>query len=132
PSSSSERGNPLATINPNDIESMTVLKDASATAIYGSRGSNGVILINTKKGTSGKLQINVAASSGLQEVPHKGRPNMMNATEFAQFRKEAIEDRIRFEEGREPTRSEERRVGKECGLGGTSYQQQQYRTSRNI
>lgn len=103
PSSSSERGNPLATINPNDIESMTVLKDASATAIYGSRGSNGVILINTKKGTSGKLQINVAASSGLQEVPHKGRPNMMNATEFAQFRKEAIEDRVRFEEGREPT-----------------------------
>ena len=103
PSSSSERGNPLATINPNDIESMTVLKDASATAIYGSRGSNGVILINTKKGTSGKLQINVAASSGLQEVPKKGRPNMMNAQEFAQFRKEAIEDRIRFEEDREPT-----------------------------
>src|SRR5690606_6436357 len=59
--------------------------------------------INTKKGTSGKLQINVAASSGLQEVPQKGRPNMMNAQEFAQFRKEAIEDRVRFEENREPT-----------------------------
>jgi len=103
PSSSNERGNPMASINPNDIESMTVLKDASATAIYGSRGSNGVILINTKKGTVGKMKLDVAASSGLQEVPQKGRPNMMNASEFAQFRKEAIEDKIRFEEGREPT-----------------------------
>jgi iron complex outermembrane receptor protein len=46
--------NPLATINPNDIETFTVLKDASATAIYGSRASNGVILITTKKGTSGQ------------------------------------------------------------------------------
>ncbi len=103
PSSSSERSNPLATINPNDIESMTVLKDASATAIYGSRGSNGVVLINTKKGAVGKMKIDVAASSGLQQVPQRGRPNLMNAQEFAQFRKEAIEDKIRFEEGREPT-----------------------------
>ena len=46
-------GNPLSVINPNDIESFTVLKDASATAIYGSRASNGVILITTKKGTVG-------------------------------------------------------------------------------
>jgi len=103
PSSSSERNNPLATINPADIESMTVLKDASATAIYGSRGSNGVILINTKKGAIGAMKINVAASTGLQQVPKKGRPNLMNAQEFAQFRKEAIEDKIRYEEGREPT-----------------------------
>lgn len=50
-------GNPLSTINPNDIESFTVLKDASATAIYGSRASNGVILITTKKGSDGKLNI---------------------------------------------------------------------------
>lgn len=103
PSSSSERNNPLATINPADIESMTVLKDASATAIYGSRGSNGVILINTKKGAIGAMKINVAASTGLQQIPKKGRPNLMNAQEFAQFRKEAIEDKIRYEEGREPT-----------------------------
>jgi len=103
PSSSSERGNPMSSINPNDIESMTVLKDASATAIYGSRGSNGVILINTKRGSDGNMKIDVAASSGLQQVPQKGRPNLMNASEFAQFRKEAIEDKIRYEEGREPT-----------------------------
>jgi TonB-dependent starch-binding outer membrane protein SusC len=49
--------NPLAALNPNDIESYTVLKDASATAIYGSRASNGVIIITTKKGTVGKLQL---------------------------------------------------------------------------
>ncbi len=50
--------NPLATINQNDIESVTILKDASATAIYGSRASNGVIIITTKKGKSGEMQIN--------------------------------------------------------------------------
>jgi TonB-dependent SusC/RagA subfamily outer membrane receptor len=49
--------NPLATLNPNDIETFTVLKDASATAIYGSRASNGVIIITTKKGKDGKPQI---------------------------------------------------------------------------
>jgi len=103
PSSSSERSNPLATINPSDIESLTVLKDASATAIYGSRGANGIVLINTRKGAAGRLRTDVSATSGLQEVPMKGRPNLMNAAEFAQFRKEAIEDRIRSEENREPT-----------------------------
>ncbi|RJE72667.1 TonB-dependent receptor [Reichenbachiella sp. MSK19-1] len=51
--------NPLNTLNPNDIESFTVLKDASAAAIYGSRASNGVILITTKKGKSGKLKVNL-------------------------------------------------------------------------
>lgn len=49
--------NPLSTINPNDIESFSILKDASATAIYGSRASNGVIIITTKKGTVGKMKI---------------------------------------------------------------------------
>lgn len=55
----------LSMINPNDIESMNILKDASATAIYGSRASNGVILITTKKGTSQKLQINVSSNNSL-------------------------------------------------------------------
>src|SRR2546421_4182575 len=50
--------NPLSLINPNDIESMNILKDASAAAIYGSRAANGVILITTKKGSAGKLKIN--------------------------------------------------------------------------
>ncbi|HEY8937717.1 MAG TPA: TonB-dependent receptor [Cyclobacteriaceae bacterium] len=62
--------NPLATLNPNDIETFTVLKDASATAIYGSRASNGVIIITTKKGKSGKPQFsyngNVSVSSPIK------------------------------------------------------------------
>lgn len=64
--------NSLSLINPNDIESFTVLKDASATAIYGSRASNGVILITTKKGTSAgskKLDINYGGSFGMNTVP---------------------------------------------------------------
>ena len=52
-------GNPLNFINPNDIASMEILKDASATAIYGSRGANGVILITTKKGRSGAPTVDV-------------------------------------------------------------------------
>jgi iron complex outermembrane receptor protein len=61
--------NPLTTINPNDIESFTVLKDASSTAIYGSRASNGVIIITTKKGKSGAMELNYNASASLSEAP---------------------------------------------------------------
>lgn len=57
--------NPLSTINPNDIESFTVLKDASAAAIYGSRASNGVIIITTKKGSSGKLKFNLNSQASM-------------------------------------------------------------------
>ena len=76
-------GNPLNTINPNDIESIDVLKDASATAIYGSRGSNGVIIVTTKRGKAGKSQIQVDAYTGFQQLGRK--IPMMNAQEFAQF-----------------------------------------------
>jgi iron complex outermembrane receptor protein len=63
--------NPLSTINTNDIETFTVLKDASATAIYGSRASNGVIIITTKKGKSGKAQLayNGTSPSALAPAP---------------------------------------------------------------
>ena len=54
---------PLNAINPNDIESIEVLKDADATAIYGSRGTNGVIIITTKKGRSGKIKVDVNMSA---------------------------------------------------------------------
>lgn len=60
--------NALADINPADIESMEVLKDASTTAIYGSRAANGVVLITTKKGKAGKTQINVNSSYGFNEI----------------------------------------------------------------
>ncbi|MDO4164751.1 MAG: TonB-dependent receptor [Bacteroides sp.] len=59
-------GNFLSLINPSDIESMTILKDASSTAIYGSRASNGVIIITTKKGNSDKLKINLSTTNSIQ------------------------------------------------------------------
>jgi TonB-linked SusC/RagA family outer membrane protein len=89
---SGQVSNPLNVINPNDIESVTVLKDASSTAIYGSRGSNGVIVITTKQGARGEPVVNVSAYTGIQQVPQKGRPQMLNGTEFAQFRKDMIVD----------------------------------------
>lgn len=68
-------------LSPNDVESIQVLKDASATAIYGSRASNGVIIISTKKGKANKLTVNVDAYSSFQTVAN--RPNLANATEYA-------------------------------------------------
>lgn len=63
---SGNSGNFLSLINPNDIESMTVLKDASSTAIYGSRASNGVIIITTKKGSGGKTKVSFSTTQSLQ------------------------------------------------------------------
>jgi TonB-linked SusC/RagA family outer membrane protein len=71
----------ISTINPNDIESLEVLKDASATAIYGARGANGVILITTKRGTSGKAVFNYGFSIGVQRLNHK--LDLMNAGDYA-------------------------------------------------
>jgi TonB-linked SusC/RagA family outer membrane protein len=82
----------LSLINPNEIESISILKDASSTALYGSRAANGVVMITTKKAKPGKTAINVSAYYGVQQVPQKGRPEMMNGTEFAQFKKESYED----------------------------------------
>jgi len=73
----------LNSINPNDIESIDVLKDASATAIYGSRGANGVVIITTKRGKAGTDGITFEAYTGVQNVRHKY--DMMNATEFGQY-----------------------------------------------
>ena len=77
----------LTTLNPNDIESTQVLKDASATAIYGARGANGVILITTKKGTSGKTSFNFGANSGLAYVPRTY--DIMNAEQYLRLMKAA-------------------------------------------
>jgi len=76
--------NGLTGINPRDIESMTVLKDASATAIYGSRGANGVILITTKKGKQGKAQMNVFASSTISRVNET--IGVLDGIQYAQYR----------------------------------------------
>lgn len=77
----------LTTINPDDIESIEVLKDASATAIYGARGSGGVILITTKKGKAGTSVVIFGAELGFQT--NANPYNMLNATEFEQLNDEA-------------------------------------------
>lgn len=77
--------NPLSTINPSDIQSIEVLKDVSATAIYGSRGANGVILITTKKGTRGKTTVNYRYTAGWDAVSKK--LDLMTASEWAAFQK---------------------------------------------
>ncbi|HET7179069.1 MAG TPA: SusC/RagA family TonB-linked outer membrane protein, partial [Chryseosolibacter sp.] len=71
----------LNTINPNDIESIEVLKDASATAIYGSRGANGVILVTTKHGQTGKPSLTYSINAGWQKLSHK--LDLMNAGDYA-------------------------------------------------
>ena len=73
-------GTDIRYLDPNDIESMEVLKDASATAIYGTQASNGVILITTKKGKAGKVNFQFDASFGLQTI---GSPNMADGLEYA-------------------------------------------------
>ena len=80
---SSSNTSVLSTINPSDITSIEVLKDASATAIYGSRASNGVVLITTKRGQEGKPKLTYEGYAGWQELP--GKLEVMNLKEFAQF-----------------------------------------------
>ncbi|MBS5021320.1 MAG: TonB-dependent receptor [Alistipes sp.] len=79
--------NGLSNLNTNDIESMEVLKDASSAAIYGSRGSNGVILITTKKGRSETIQVSYDGYYGVEQVSKK--VDLMNAYQYAQVSKEA-------------------------------------------
>lgn len=78
--------NPLASINPNDIESIQVLKDASATAIYGSRATNGVVLITTKQGKEGKVKISYNARVDFSTVAKKYK--LLNAYEYGLFENE--------------------------------------------
>ena len=77
-----ENSNPLSSINPSDIVSMDVLKDASATAIYGSRASNGVIMITTKRGQAGEATVTYDGYAGWQEMPKQ--LDMLNLRQYAQ------------------------------------------------
>jgi TonB-linked SusC/RagA family outer membrane protein len=77
----------LMDINPSDIESIEILKDASATAIYGSRGSNGVILITTRRGYAGGTQIEYSGFAGLQNMAN--RVDLMNAERYIEMNREA-------------------------------------------
>ncbi len=82
--------NPLAAINPNDIESIEILKDAGSAGIYGSRGSNGVILITTKRGKTGKPSFSFSTKSGLQSPA--SQPNFVSGSEWIQLYQEAWEN----------------------------------------
>lgn len=82
--------NPLANINPNDIESIEVLKDASSTAIYGSRGANGVIIITTKQGKSGKNNITFSSNFSISKVVKK--IDVLDAVTYAKYMNEQAEN----------------------------------------
>jgi TonB-dependent starch-binding outer membrane protein SusC len=79
-------------INPDEIQEITILKDAASTSLYGSRAANGVVLITTKKGTKGQTNVNLNVFTGWQTVPERGRLEMLDAEEFAQFKKEYYTD----------------------------------------
>lgn len=86
--------NPLNFLNPDDIESIDVLKDASATAIYGARGANGVIMITTKKGTEGKAKVTYSTYGTISSLPKQY--SMLNASQYRSFASEKgieIEDK---------------------------------------
>ncbi|ALL06063.1 hypothetical protein AQ505_11505 [Pedobacter sp. PACM 27299] len=87
----------ISNINPDEIESVSVLKDASSSSLYGARAAGGVILITTKKAKAGESKIEVNGVYGVASVPEKGRPQMMNGTEFATFMKGFFEDKIKYE-----------------------------------
>lgn len=84
----SGNGSPLSTINPNDIESIEILKDANATALYGSRGANGVVLIKTKKGKIGKPAISVNLNSGVNIMNTKMQA--LGLSDYLALRQEAF------------------------------------------
>lgn len=81
----------IGNISPDDVESITILKDAAAAAIYGSRAANGVIVIKTKRGRVGKSYINVQSSFAISEAP-KNRLEMMNSEEKIAFERSLYED----------------------------------------
>lgn len=109
--------NPLATLNPNDIASIEILKDASATAIYGSRGANGVIMITTKKGKEGTIKVNYDTYYGIQTVAN--RLELLNPQQYQRVLNEIIAD---------GGGSQEERVG-EIQNGGTDWQEELYRNA---
>lgn len=105
--------NPLSTVNPNDIESFTVLKDASATAIYGSRASNGVIIITTKKGTGKKVNLSYSGSVYVGTIAKQ-----MEMLDAAGYRNLFVKT---FGENSEEVKS--------LGTSNTDWQKEIYRTS---
>ena len=86
-------GNAISWLNPNDIETITVLKDASATAIYGSQAANGVIVITTKKATAGRVQVSYSGDFSIGQRPRYGLYDLMNSAEIMQLQKDIYDER---------------------------------------
>lgn len=84
-------GNQISWLSPSDIESITVLRDASSTAIYGSKASNGVIVITTKQGRSGKTNVKYSGSMSVRAKPNYGMFNLMNSQERIRFSQEVFQ-----------------------------------------
>lgn len=80
----------ISTLNPDEIETISVLKDAASTSLYGSRASNGVVIITTRRAKTGQTSIGVNAYYGIQKIPSKGIPDLMDAREFTVFQKELL------------------------------------------
>lgn len=108
---------PLSSINPADIESIEILKDASSTAMYGSRGTNGVVLITTKRGKTGKGNVDLEVYHGYQSVANK--LDLLNAEQFGNFVNEA-----KLNAGQTPVYVNPKNLGK-----GTDWQDELYRVA---
>ena len=89
-------GNAIAGVNPNDIESITVLKDASATAIYGVQAANGVIVVKTKKGSNGPAQVTYNGSVSINQRENYRRLYLMDAGERVQLSKDLLDSRLSY------------------------------------
>ena len=84
--------NALSSINPNDVESVTLLKDASATSIYGSRGANGVLIITTKSGQQGKSRVDFRASYGISMLANDNGYGVMTPEELVTYMRDAVKN----------------------------------------
>ncbi|WPP51895.1 SusC/RagA family TonB-linked outer membrane protein [Catalinimonas niigatensis] len=112
--------NPLAALNPADIESIEILKDASATAIYGARGANGVILITTKNGTAGRFKVNYNGYYGAQNIANKIQ--LLNPEQYRDVMNDIID-----EGGGTPDQ-----LVTDIQNGGTDWQDEIYRSSAPV
>jgi len=119
------QGGTLNSLNPNDIESMEILKDASATAIYGSRGANGVILITTKSGKKGKPIIDYSFSYGSQTL--RDKLDLMNAADYAVTRN--ADKATRNGSGVPDPVFTDQQIKEFSSSGGTDWQDEIYRTA---
>ena len=101
--SNNQLTNPLAGIPPGDIESITVLKDAASASLYGAQASSGVVIITTKSGKEGATRVSFDSYVGIQSIPGRMKPNVLNARELAQFNREKWMDRYFADNGVFPT-----------------------------